>query len=95
MHPGNREIRHHNYRRDFYPIDPSCNCHTCQNFSRAYLKHLFDANEILGQILATNHNIKFYYQLSQDARKAILEDRFLEFKEKFLSDYFKNKNSEK
>jgi len=92
---GKIRIRHHNYRRDFYPIDPSCSCQTCQNFSRAYLKHLFDANEILGQILATNHNIKFYYQLSQDARQAILEDRFLAFKNEFLNNYFKHKNADK
>ncbi|MEK6626221.1 MAG: tRNA guanosine(34) transglycosylase Tgt, partial [Bdellovibrionota bacterium] len=54
---GRLRIRHRNYRRDFYPIDPSCNCYVCKNFSRAYLKHLFDSNEILGAILATTHNI--------------------------------------
>ena len=60
------------------------------NFSRAYLKHLFDSNEILGQILATAHNIAFYKSLADRAREAILQDRFLEFKEEFLRGYLKD-----
>ena len=47
---GKIRIRHKNYRRDFFPIDPNCSCYTCQNFTRSYIKHLFDSNEILGQI---------------------------------------------
>lgn len=84
---GKIRISHRNYRRDFFPIDPNCNCYTCENYSRAYLKHLFDSNEILGQILATTHNLAFYHQLAQDARQAILEDRFIPFKEAFLKEY--------
>lgn len=84
---GKIRIRHRNYRRDFFPIDPNCSCYACKNFSRAYMKHLFDANEILGQILATTHNIAFYKQLADDARDAILKNRFNEFKREFLSSY--------
>jgi queuine tRNA-ribosyltransferase len=87
---GKIRIKHQNYRRDFYPIDPNCPCYTCKNFTRSYLKHLFDSNEILGQILATLHNIKFYYDLSQRAREAIMQDRFTEFKKDFLSNYAKD-----
>lgn len=87
---GKIRIKHKNYRRDFYPIDPNCSCYTCKNFTRSYLKHLFDSNEILGQILATLHNIKFYYDLSQRAREAIMQDRFLDFKKDFLSNYSKD-----
>ncbi len=84
---GRVRIRHRNYRRDFYPIDPSCDCYVCKNFSRAYLKHLFDSNEILAAILATTHNIAFYRSMAQNARKAILEDRFTQFKKDFLTHY--------
>ena len=88
---GKIRIKHKNYRRDFFPIEPNCSCYTCQNFSRAYIKHLFDSNEILGAILATTHNIAFYKSLAERAREAILENRFLEFKKSFLSDYSKGK----
>lgn len=84
---GKIRIKHRNYRRDFYPIEPNCNCYCCQNYSRAYVKHLFDSNEILGAILATNHNIAFYKMMAVQARQAILEDRFLDFKKEFLSNY--------
>ena len=84
---GKLRIRHRNYRRDFYPPDPNCRCYTCKNFTRAYLKHLFDSNEILGQMLATVHNLAFYHSLAQRAREAILQDRFLAFKQTFLQQY--------
>ncbi|MCO4792317.1 MAG: tRNA guanosine(34) transglycosylase Tgt [Bacteriovoracaceae bacterium] len=84
---GKIRIRHRNYRRDFYPVEPNCSCYTCKNFTRAYLKHLFDANEILGQILATAHNIAFYKSVAERAREAILEDRYTEFKKEFLENY--------
>lgn len=86
---GKIRINHKNYRRDFFPVEPNCSCYTCTNFTRSYLKHLYDSNEILGAILTTIHNIKFYVDLSQRARQAILEDRFLEFKKEFLDGYLK------
>lgn len=86
---GKIRIKHRNYRRDFYPVDKACSCYTCTNFTRSYMKHLFDSNEILGQILATIHNIQFYIDLAKSARKAILEDRYLEFKAEFLANYNK------
>ena len=84
---GKIRIKHRNYRRDFFPIEPNCQCYTCRNFSRSYLKHLFDSNEILGAILATTHNIAFYKNLADRARSAILENRFLQFKKEFLDNY--------
>ncbi len=95
---GKIRIRHQNYRRDFYPIDVSCSCYTCKNFSRSYIKHLFDSNEILGQILATTHNIQFYKNMAETARKYILENRFLEFKAEFFQNYKidpQNKNEDR
>jgi len=87
---GKIRITHKNYRRDFFPVEPNLDDYVNSNFSRAYLKHLFDSNEILGQILATAHNIAFYKSLADRAREAILEDRFLEFKKEFLSGYQKD-----
>lgn len=84
---GKIRIRHQNYRRDFFPIEPNCECYSCKNFSRSYIKHLFDSNEILGAILATTHNIAFYKTLAEEARQAILEDRFLDFKKNFFANY--------
>jgi queuine tRNA-ribosyltransferase len=87
---GKIRIRHKNYRRDFYPLEPNCGCYTCKNFSRSYIKHLFDSNEILGAILVTNHNIAFYKGLAEQAREAILQNRFREFKKSFLDNYKKD-----
>lgn len=84
---GKIRITHKNYRRDFFPVEPNLDDYVNRNFSRAYIKHLFDSNEILGQILATAHNIAFYKSLADRARQAILEDRFLDFKREFLDTY--------
>lgn len=84
---GKIRIRHRNYRRDFFPVEPNCSCYTCQNFTRSYVKHLFDSNEILGATLTTTHNIAFYKGLAERAREAILQDRYKEFKEEFLANY--------
>jgi queuine tRNA-ribosyltransferase len=88
---GKIRIQHKNYRRDFFPIEPNLTDYVNTNFTRAYIKHLFDSNEILGQVLATEHNISFYKSLADRAREAILEDRFLEFKAEFLEGYLSGK----
>lgn len=87
---GKIRIEHKNYRRDFFPIEPNLKDYVNTNFTRAYIKHLFDSNEILGQILATAHNISFYKSMAQRAREAIFEDRYLEFKNSFLAGYKKD-----
>lgn len=87
---GKIRIDHKNYRRDFFPIEPNLKDYVNTNFTRAYIKHLFDSNEILGQILATAHNIAFYKSMAVRAREAIFADRFLEFKQEFLAGYSKN-----
>jgi queuine tRNA-ribosyltransferase len=73
---------------DFNPIDPECRCYTCQNFSRAYIRHLFKAEEILGMRLTSLHNLYFYLELMQQAREAILADRYLIWKKEFFERYF-------
>lgn len=87
---GKIRIKHRNYRRDLFPIEPNCTCYACRTFSRSYIKHLFDSNEILGAVLATTHNIAFYKMLADQARQAILEDRFTQFKKDFLENYQTN-----
>jgi queuine tRNA-ribosyltransferase len=75
------------FARDFRPPDPLCTCYTCQNFSRAYLRHLFKAGEILAAELATIHNLAFMVKLMADIRKALKEGYFLEFAREFLAVY--------
>ncbi|MFT5373142.1 MAG: queuine tRNA-ribosyltransferase, partial [Lysobacterales bacterium] len=68
---GTIKIRNARFRMDTRPIDPTCECYTCKNYSRAYLKHLDKCNEILASMLATIHNLWFYQVLMQSLREAI------------------------
>ena len=69
-------IRNSKYSRDFGPLDPACTCYTCQNFTRAYLRHLHVENEILGSQLHTLHNLHFYVSLMRGIRRAICDGSF-------------------
>jgi queuine tRNA-ribosyltransferase len=86
---GKLTIRNSPYIEDFGPLDLKCNCYTCRNFSRAYLRHLFNTDEILGLRLVSLHNIYFYLALMRDIREAIAQDVFSEFKNDFLARYNK------
>ncbi|OQY24641.1 MAG: tRNA guanosine(34) transglycosylase Tgt [Desulfobacteraceae bacterium 4572_35.2] len=90
---GKLRLTNRNYRRDFYPVDPACDCYCCRNFSRAYLHHLFNANEILSATLAAIHNVHFYLNMVAGARKAIEQDQYADYKQNFLEEYgfFNNK----
>ena len=72
---GKINIRNLQYKTDDSPLDPECDCYTCENYSRAYLRHLFIADEIFVMRLNTLHNINFYQKRMQSIRKAILEDK--------------------
>jgi queuine tRNA-ribosyltransferase len=76
-------MRNAAYKDDYSSLDPVCDCYTCKKFSRAYLRHLFNAKEILALELATIHNLKFYLDLIREARKRILDGSFIEWKNKF------------
>ena len=76
-------IKQARYAKDPGPVDPECGCPVCQKFSRAYLRHLFVANEMLGVRLNTIHNLWYYGSLMQGLRQAIREDRFAEFRSEF------------
>ena len=84
---GKLTIRNAPFTEDFRSLDPKCSCYTCRNFSRAYLRHLFNADEMLGLRLVSLHNVHFYLELMRKIRKAISQDRFLEFKKEFLENY--------
>lgn len=85
-------IKNKEYERDFTPLDEHCDCYTCKNYTKAYLRHLFKADEMLGYRLLSIHNISFLVKLTENIRKAIKEDRFLEFKEQVYRDYGLNDN---
>jgi queuine tRNA-ribosyltransferase len=82
---GKINIRNAVYADDFAPVDRSCSCYTCKNFTRAYIRHLFKAREILALQLASLHNLFFYLTLLRSARNAILNDGFASWKEEQLA----------
>ena len=84
---GKLSITNAKYKDDFTPLDNQCKCYTCQNFTRAYLRHLYMSKEILASTLGTIHNLYFMSSLMKNIRLALLEDRLLEFKEEFLSNF--------
>lgn len=85
---GPISIKKKEYEYDFGPIDPSCSCKVCRNYSRAYLRHLFRCKEILYSMLATYHNLAFLHRMVAEIREAITEDRFSEYYRRFLKDYY-------
>lgn len=84
---GRINIKKQEYEEDFGPLDPECDCYTCKNYSRAYLRHLFRCNEGLGSRLMSIHNLRFLLSLTEQARKAIREDRFGDFKAELFKKY--------
>lgn len=84
---GRISIKNAKYERDFTPLDHECHCYTCTHYSRAYLRHLFKANEILSSMLLSYHNLYFLVHTMENIRKAIEEDRFLEYKREFYLKY--------
>jgi queuine tRNA-ribosyltransferase len=87
---GRINILNAKFVKDFTPIEEGCTCYTCQNYTRAYLSHLFRAKETLAGTLATIHNLHFTIKLVDDIRQSIIDDRFYEFKAEFLGKYYKD-----
>ena len=85
---GRVNIRRAEFRDKFEPFDPDCDCYTCQNYTCAYLHHLFRAGELLSNTLATIHNERFIVRLVDDIRASIADGTFHEFKRSFLADYY-------
>lgn len=82
---GQVVIRNGQFKSDFGPLDPECDCPTCRNYSRAYIRHLFNAGEVLGLRLAAYHNVYYYIKLMRRIREAIEQDRYSTFAEEFCS----------
>lgn len=91
---GRLVIKNKVYELDDRPLDEGCDCYACKNYTRGYIRHLFKAKEILGQRLATYHNLHFLIKLMNDSREAIKEGRFKEFKDEFIKNYAQGKESE-
>ena len=87
MTAGKLPLRNTGFSSDFEPIDRECDCYACRNHSRAYIRHLFNTDEILGLRLVSLHNIRFYAKLMENIRGAIAQDRFEEYKKEFLARY--------
>ena len=88
---GKLNMRNKKYEYDLSPLDPSCDCPTCKNYTKSYLRHLLKCEEGLGKRLLSLHNLRFLLKLAEDMRKAIAEDRFLEFKKEFEEKYGQGK----
>ena len=84
---GRVNIRGAQYKEDFSPLDDECDCYTCKNYTKAYLRHLYVADETFGKRLLSIHNIRFLIHLMEEARKAIQEDRFGDFKDEMIKKY--------
>ena len=87
---GRISIKNARFARDFGPLDPECDCYTCRNYSRAYLRHLFREGEALSHMLLSEHNLRFLSHMCENIRASIEEDRFMEYKSEFYSKYYGN-----
>lgn len=84
---GRININNEKYKEDFTPLDDRCDCYTCKNYTKAYLRHLHKTDELFGKRLLSIHNVRFLLKLAEDIRQAIREDRLADFKEEFLELY--------
>lgn len=92
---GRLVVRNAKYARDFRPLDENCDCHVCQNYSRAYIRHLIKCEETFGFRLTSYHNLYFLLNLMEQVRQAIRDDRLLDFREEFFEQYGFNKPNAK
>lgn len=84
---GRINIKKKEYEMDFTPLDPECDCYCCKNYTRAYLRHLYRCDEGFGKRLLSIHNLRYLINLAEEARKAIREDRFGDFKDELFKKY--------
>lgn len=92
---GRLVVKNAKYERDFRPIDEKCDCYTCRNYTRAYVRHLFKADETFGLRLTSYHNLYFLLNLMKQVRQAIMDDNLLEFKQAFFEEYGLNVDNPK
>lgn len=92
---GRVVIKNAQYERDFGPLDDKCDCYTCKNYTRAYIRHLIKADETFGLRLTSYHNLYFLLNVMKNVRQAIMDDNLLEFRENFFEEYGYNKPNAK
>ena len=83
---GKINIKNSKYKADFSPLD-ECDCYTCKNYTKAYIRHLITTDEMLGGTLLSIHNIRFLIKLTEELREAIKKDTLLEYRESFIERY--------
>ncbi len=86
-HHGKLNIRNSEFTKDLRPLDENCDCGVCKNYTRCYIRHLLNMNEITGVRLMSYHNLYFYIKLMQHIRQAIEADNYAQFQKQFLTDY--------
>jgi len=84
---GDITIRNAEYKEQFIPIEEECDCYCCKNFSRAYLRHMINTDEILGGRMLSLHNIRFLHRLIEKIKNVIMQDKYSEFVEEFIKNY--------
>jgi len=85
---GKINIKNNKYKEDFSPIEEGCDCYCCKNYTKAYIKHLINADESFGARLLSIHNIRFLIRLTEDLRQAIKDDNILEYRDNFKKNYY-------
>ena len=88
---GKINIKNAKYKEDFTPIDEKCDCYACKHYTKAYIKHLINAEETFGARLLSIHNIRFLIKLTEDLREAIKNDNILEYRDNFIKNYYGDK----
>lgn len=91
---GKINIRNSKYKEDFSKLTNDCDCYACQNYTKSYIRHLITCNETFGARLLSIHNIRFLINLTEELRKAIRNNNILEYKEKFVKNYYKKDTNE-
>lgn len=86
---GKINLKNAKYKEDFTPVDATCDCYCCKNYTKSYIRHLIVANETFGQRLLSIHNLRFLIKITENIRESIKKDQFLEYKQQFMSKYKK------
>lgn len=86
---GRINLRNLKFKYDYSPVQDGCDCYTCKNFTKAYIRHLLIANETLGGRLLSIHNLRFLIRITEEMREAIKENRLLEYRDEFIANYMK------
>ncbi len=87
-HSGKINLKNAKYKEDFSPIDDECDCYACKHYTKAYIKHLINSEETFGARLLSIHNIRFLIKMTEDIREAIKNDELLEYRKKFVKEYY-------